>query len=115
MPNRNPYDAPFSMAIVPRRTETGRSTLVLHFIGAFALLWSTVAWLEWFLIPFYFPASGGPVPHLAFAPQAILLFLGCVVISLAIPTMALVIRRWETLLYAVPAVAYVVFQAWRVI
>jgi hypothetical protein len=115
MLNSDPYDADFRTADVRRRSEPGRGTLAFHLIGTFALLWSIVAWLEWFLIPILFPSNGGPVPHLAFAPQAILLLLGCVVTSLTMPIIALSARRWGTLLYAVPSVAYVAFQVWRVI
>jgi hypothetical protein len=110
MSNLTPYDASFSTADVRRRTESDQGSLVFHLIGTFSLLWGIAAWLEWFLIPFFFPSSGGPVPHLAFAPQAILLFLGCVVTSLTMPVIALAARRRGTLLYAVPAVAYVAFQ-----
>lgn len=115
MSNLNPHDAPFSMADMPRHPESGRGALVFHLVGTFALLWGIVAWLEWFLIPIVNPATGGPVPHLAFAPQAILLFLGCVAIILIMPVWEFGTRCWWMLVYAVPAAAYVVFQVCRVI
>jgi len=98
-------------------SDTGRNSSenISHVIGVFSLFWAVVAWAEWFLIPILFPADGGPVPHLAFAPQAILLFLGCVGVVLTMPVLALATCRWRILLYALPAAAYLLFQFWRVI
>ena len=90
-------------------------TVGAHMAGVCALIWSGVTWAEWFLIPIFYPADGGPVPHLAFAPQAILLFLGCVVIILVIPVWAFTTRGWSKLLFASPAAAYVTFQVCRVV
>ena len=86
-----------------------------HVVGVISLIWSLVAWSEWFLIPLLYPADGSPVPHLAFAPQAILLFLGCVGILILIPLLAIAVRRSWMLIYAVPAAAFVAFQVWRVV
>ena len=84
-----------------------------HVLGVFSLIWSLIAWSEWFLIPLLYPDDGSPVPHLAFAPQAILLFLGCVGVLILIPPVAIAVRRSWMLLYAVPAAAFVAFQVWR--
>lgn len=86
--------------------------IVSHVVGVISLIWSLVAWSEWFLIPLLYPDDGSPVPHLAFAPQAILLFLGCVGILILIPLFAIAVRRSWMLIYAVPAVAFVAFQVW---
>lgn len=86
-----------------------------HMIGVFALIWSGVAWAEWFLIPHFHPAAGGPVPHLAFAPQALLLFLGCVAIVLVIPAQAFLQRGRAKSLYALPAAVYVACQICRAV
>lgn len=84
-----------------------------HVLGVFSLIWSLIAWSEWFLIPLLYPDDGSPVPHLAFAPQAILLFLGCVGVLILIPPVAIAVRRSWMLLYAVPAAAFVAFQVGR--
>ena len=84
-----------------------------HVVGVISLIWSLVAWSEWFLIPLLYPDDGSPAPHLAFAPQAILLFLGCIGILILIPLLAIALRRSRMLIYAVPAVAFVAFQVWR--
>lgn len=86
-----------------------------HSPGIFALVWSGATWTEWFLIPVLYPAEGGPVPHLAFAPQALLLFLGCVAIVVVIPIWAFTSRGRAKFLFAIPAAAYVMFQNWRAI
>jgi hypothetical protein len=95
--------------------DSARNTASSHIAGVFALIWAIVAWVEWFLIPIIYPANGGPVPHLAFAPQAILLLLGCVTIALTLPALAFRTRQWRVVLYAVPAAAYLAFLAWGAI
>ena len=69
-----------------------------------------IAWAEWFLIPFLYPHDGSPVPYLGFAPQAIILFIGCFGVTALIPLLAIAMHRSKLLLYAIPAAAFVVFQ-----
>ena len=83
---------------------------VPHVLGVLSLIWSLIAWAEWFLIPFLYPHDGSPVPYLGFAPQAILLLLGCVGVMILIPLLAIAMQRSKLLLYAVPAAALVVLQ-----
>ena len=94
------------------RVGEGGRTLrkVSHVLGVLSLIWSMIAWAEWFLIPFLYPHDGSPVPYLGFAPQAILLLLGCVCVLIFIPLLAFAVRRSALLLYAIPAAAFVVFQ-----
>lgn len=108
-PDSLPMQRPQSGA----RPDSARCSISSRIVGVFAVIWAVVAWVEWFLIPILYPASGGPVPHLAFAPQVILLLLGCVAVVLIIPAWAIGTRCWWMLIYAVPAAAYVVFQVWR--
>ena len=96
---------PNSVGSSGRRLRT-----VSHVVGLLALIWSLIAWAEWFLIPFLYPHDGSPVPYLGFAPQAILLLLGCVGVMILIPLLAIAVRRWALLLYAGPAAAFVAFQ-----
>jgi len=88
---------------------------VSHILGVFSLVWSLIAWSEWFLIPLLYPGDGSPVPHLVFVPQAILLFLGCVGVLVLIPLISIGVRRSRMLIYAVPAAAFVAFQVWRLV
>ena len=96
---------PNDIGVSQRRLRT-----VSHVVGLLALIWSLIAWAEWFLIPFLYPHDGSPVPYLGFAPQAILLLLGCVGVMILIPLLAIAVRRWALLLYAGPAAAFVAFQ-----
>ena len=102
--------SPVSSSLGPNRNPMRRAS---HVLGAFSLVWALIAWSEWFLIPVLYPDDGSPVPHLAFAPQSILLFLGCVGVLILIPLLAIAVRRASMLIYAVPAAAFVAFQVWR--
>lgn len=84
-----------------------------HITGLLAVLWAVIAWLEWFLIPIIFPGDGGPVPHMMFAAQAALLFIGCITFSLACWVQVKKTQCWYTILYTTPGIAYVLFQLWR--
>ena len=85
---------------------------VSHVLGVLSLIWSLIAWAEWFLIPFFYPHDGSPVPYLGFAPQAILLLLGCGCVLIFIPLLAFAVRRPWMLIYTIPAAAFVAFQVW---
>ena len=78
-----------------------------------ALTWGVIAWAEWFVIPIFVPNNGSPVPHLAFVPQAILLILGCVAITLMLPVWSIVTRCWWLPPFAIPAATYLVYQVSR--
>ena len=98
----------------PNRVRASGRTLrtVSHVLGVLSLIWSLVAWAEWFLIPFLYPQDGSPVPYFGFAPQAILLLLGCVCVLIFIPLLAIAVRRPWMLIYTIPAAAFVAFQVW---
>ena len=83
---------------------------VPHVVGLLSLIWSLIAWAEWFLVPVFYPRDGSPVPYLGFAPQAILLFLGCVGFTIIILLLASVMHRRGLLFYAIPGADFVVFQ-----
>lgn len=85
---------------------------VSHVLGVLSLIWSLIAWAEWFLIPFLYPHDGSPVPYLGFALQAIILLLGCFCVLIFIPLLAIAVRRRWMLTYAIPAAAFVAFQVW---
>ena len=85
---------------------------VSHVLGVLSLIWSLIAWAEWFLIPFLYPHDGSPVPYLGFALQAIILLLGCVCVLILIPPLAIAVRRPWMLVYTIPAAAFVAFQVW---
>jgi hypothetical protein len=114
MSSQNPGEANSITTAAAELGALDRGALKFRRVGTFALLWSIAAWLEWFLIPVLFPRSGGPVPHIAFVPQAVPLMLGSVATSVAIPIIAIIARRWTLLLYAAPAIAYVSYQTLRV-
>ena len=86
--------------------------IVSHVLGLLSLIWSLIAWAEWFLIPFLYPHDGSPVPYLGFALQAIILLLGCVCVLILIPPLAIAVRRPWMLVYTIPAAAFVAFQVW---
>ena len=96
------------------RVGEGGPTLpkVSHVLGVLSLIWSLIAWAEWFLIPFLYPHDGSPVPYLGFALQAIILLLGCVCVLILIPPLAIAVRRPWMLVYTIPAAAFVAFQVW---
>lgn len=112
MNNSLKSNAPSDRFPDPNRVGASGRTLrtVSHVVGVLSLIWSLIAWSEWFLIPFLYPHDGSPVPYLGFAPQAILLLLGCVGVMILIPLLAIAMQRAKLLLYAVPAAAFVVFQ-----
>ncbi len=83
---------------------------VSHLVGVLSLIWSLIAWAEWFLIPFLYSHDGSPVPYLGFAPQAILLLLGCVGVMILMPLLAIAMRKPVILIYTIPAAAFVAFQ-----
>ncbi len=115
MSKTNPYETPLRGGDANTRRAFTHGSLAIHLVGGVALIWRVAAWAEWLLIPALYPREGGPVPYLAFAPQAILLFLGCVAIVLIVPILALASRQRWAILYSLPAAAYLVYQAWRVI
>lgn len=98
----------------PTRVGAGGRTLrtVSHVLGVLSLIWSLIAWAEWFLIPFLYSHDGSAVPYLGFAPQAISLLFGCVCVLIFIPLLAIAVRRPWLLIYTIPAAAFVAFQVW---
>ena len=83
---------------------------VSHVLGVLSLIWALIAWAEWFLIPLLYPHDGSPAPYLEFAPLAILLLLGCFIISIVNPLISIAARQSKMLIYGVPAAVFVLFQ-----
>ena len=113
MSQSNPYTAS-PVDPIPKRPGFPRPGKRKQYAaGVLALTWSAIAWAEWFLVPVFFPDDGSPVAHLAFVPQAILLILGCLAITLMLPLWSILTRCWWLPLCAIPAATYLVYQISR--
>ena len=96
-----------------KTSESRLESYVILIAATFCFAWGTVAWIEWFFIKEFYPSDGSPVPHLQFAFQAVVLLLGCVVATIAVPLIAVISRRWLVIFCAVPPATFVFYQFWR--
>ncbi len=81
--------------------------------ATFCFTWGTAAWIEWFLVLKLYPSDGSPVPHAQFILQGIVLLLGCVVATIAVPLIAIISRRWLVIFCAAPPATFVCYQLLR--
>lgn len=80
-----------------------------HVVGVFSILWTAVAWGEWFAVPVLFPDRGGPVPYLDFAMVSMWLFVGCMWLTLQMVFFPMGLSHRSRLIYAAFPFSYAVF------
>ena len=100
-----------SQTMRTRKSRVNSFASLIGTLGSFAC--GVAAWSEWFFIKKLYPSDGSPVPHSQFAFQALVLLLGCLVATLAVPLFAVRVRCTIVIVCAVPPVTFVGYQLWR--
>ena len=85
----------------------------LYIIGIAGQLCAIVTWIEYFAIQFLYPNSGGPLPYIEFAPQAIVLFIINLLFSIYIVCSQL--RANMKLLFLVLPVSFIIYRIYEVL
>jgi hypothetical protein len=57
----NHYESPKRNHHSAAGSDSARSLVGFRIVGVFSLIWAVAAWAEWFLVPIFYPANGGPV------------------------------------------------------